>query len=432
MIKITKDNINAISLDKYRTRSSIDHNEFHELAGNQHYKLLAHLSTLFNNSIIFDIGTHRGASATALSYNQSNTIYSFDIEDRIGLQANSPKEIKNINFIQENLFSEKTRESWKDKILKSSLIFLDIDPHDGILEYDFYLWLKRNKYQGLLIFDDISYFEGMKKNLWTKIEDQHKEDITHLGHWSGTGAVQFNKSIEFEKPSEAKKMKVMAVTGFIPNAFPAKHLSEQQCREYGNKIKQAIPGRIHAFDEGWKLSDCWAHKFYQDNPLLMPSDISPPADRYMEPQHEALSNIVLLQRYEWMRLAAELNPDVDVFAWIEYTVFKQRNVTEDVIKNFMNTLETKYFDAVSLPGCWNKGPINDSHAHWRFCGSAWACPRQYIEKVAEAVKTVATLRTKMNGKISWDMNTMAYVELLDVLPIRWYQGNHDETQFTNF
>ena len=229
-----------------------------------------------------------------------------------------------------------------------------------------------------------------------------------------------------------KKNKVMAVTGFVPNAFPAKHLSEQQCRDYGNRVKEAIPGRIQAFDQGWKLSDCWAHKLYEENPNLMPSDINPPTDRYSEPQHAALSNIVLLQRYEWMRLAAEMHPDVDVFAWIEYTVLKQRNVTENVIKNFMNTLEVKAFDAVSLPGCWNKSPINDSYAHWRFCGSAWVCPRQYINKVAEAIKTVATLRTRMNGKISWDMNTMAYVELLDVIPIRWYQGNHDETQFTNF
>lgn len=229
-----------------------------------------------------------------------------------------------------------------------------------------------------------------------------------------------------------KKIKVMAVTGFIPNAFPANHLSVQQCVDLGNRLKQSIPENIVAFDEGWELKDCWAHKFLENNPNLMPTDVNPPINRYKEPQHAALSNIVLLQRYEWMRLAAEKYPDVDVFAWIEYTVFKQRNITEEVIKNFISTLENKYYDEISLPGCWDKQPINDSYAHWRFVGSCWVCPSQHAENVAKAIKTVATLRTEMTGKISWDMNTMAYTELLEILPIRWYSANHDETQFTNF
>ena len=36
-------------------------------------------------------------------------------------------------------------------------------------------------------------------NLWSKIEDNDKQDITHLGHWSGTGVVQFKANFEFEK-----------------------------------------------------------------------------------------------------------------------------------------------------------------------------------------------------------------------------------------
>lgn len=227
-------------------------------------------------------------------------------------------------------------------------------------------------------------------------------------------------------------MKAMAVTGFIPNAFPAKHLSAEKCLSLGSRLKDAIPGRLHAFDEGWTLPQCWAHKFAIDNPNLQPSDINPPEDRFARPQDAAISNIVLLQRYEWMYLASLLYPDVDVFAWIEYTVLKQNNVTPKVIFDFMNRIETEHHDAVSLPGCWDKSPVNDSCAHWRFVGSCWVCPRRYVEPVYNAVKTVASLRTRMTGKISWDMNTMAYVELLDVLPIRWYRAGHDETQFSNY
>lgn len=226
--------------------------------------------------------------------------------------------------------------------------------------------------------------------------------------------------------------RAMAVTGFVDSAFPARHLTQGQARDYGSRLKRALTGRVHAFDEGWELSDCWAHHLLEENPNLLPTDENPPADRYAEPQDAARSNIVLLQRYEWMRLAAEQHPDVDVFAWIEYTVLKQRNVTESVLRAFVDALEQLPVNAITLPGIWNKSPINDRSAHWRFAGSCWMAPRQLLEPLADTVKTVATLRTRRTGRISWDMNTMAYVELLDVLPIRWYPGNHDETQFTGF
>lgn len=228
------------------------------------------------------------------------------------------------------------------------------------------------------------------------------------------------------------KIKAMAVTGFVPNAFPAKHLSESQCRDYGNRLKNVLGDKICAFDNNFTLEECWAYPLLRDNRDLLPSDINPPKDRYAEPKHAAISNIILLQRYEWMRIAKEQHPEVDVFAWIEYTVLKQRNVTEQVLSNFITTIESNYYDSISLPGMWEKKPVDDRFAHWRFAGSAWVCPAKYIDNLARSIKTIATLRTELTGKISWDMNTMAFVELLDILPIRWYYGNHDETQFTNF
>lgn len=224
-------------------------------------------------------------------------------------------------------------------------------------------------------------------------------------------------------------MKAMAVTGFVPNAFPAKHYTPGQAEALGERLKTALAGRICAFDP-WKLEDCWAMKLV--SPTTTASCSSPPTDRFVDPKHMVLSNAVLLQRYAWMAMAAVKHPDVDVFAWVEYTALKQRNVTEQVLINFVDTLEKKNFDAISLPGCWPKGPINDSDAHWRFCGSCVVCPSKYTGKLFSAISTVVALRTSMTDKLSWDMNTMAYVELLDVLPIRWYQADHGDTQFTNF
>jgi hypothetical protein len=227
-------------------------------------------------------------------------------------------------------------------------------------------------------------------------------------------------------------MNVMAVTGFVDNAFPAKHLANEQCRALGDRLKACIPGNIHAFDQNWKLQSCWAHSLMLEHSELQPSCANPPADRFLCPQDMVKSNIVLLQRYEWMQIAMEIYPQVDIFAWIEYTVLKQKGVTEKVIQDFIGGLKASRYDAISLPGCWHRSAINDSEAHWRFCGSCWVCPRKYVDKVFTAVNIVASLRTRMTGKLSWDMNTMAYVELLDILPIRWYPANHDQTQFTNY
>ena len=63
-----------------------------------YYAILAHLSTYFNDSIIVDLGTHRGGSAAALSYNKSNKVYAFDIiptEEAVSFIKKNAKHISN-------------------------------------------------------------------------------------------------------------------------------------------------------------------------------------------------------------------------------------------------------------------------------------------------------------------------------------------------
>ena len=51
----------------------------HEYFQSRYYVILAHLSTYFNDSILIDLGTNKGESAAALSYNKSNIVYTYDI-----------------------------------------------------------------------------------------------------------------------------------------------------------------------------------------------------------------------------------------------------------------------------------------------------------------------------------------------------------------
>jgi hypothetical protein len=158
--------------------------------GKEHYKLLAYLASLYNNVDIFDIGTYFGYSALALaSGNKNNRILSFDLEVK-----GSPPILPNISYHFDNLMEDSGKIIWKERILASPLIMLDIDPHEGSREFNFYLWLRENKYNGIVVCDDIIHFQEMHTNFWDKVDSQHKLDISRFGHWSGTGLIYFNAS----------------------------------------------------------------------------------------------------------------------------------------------------------------------------------------------------------------------------------------------
>lgn len=190
MLYINKTEIDSIQLSP---ENGLHLNEYLDISSREHYKLLAWFSTKFNNTEIFDIGTHMGASSCALSYNNTNIVHSFDINLSKLVARKS-----NCQYHEENLWDENIRNKWKDLLLNSSLIFIDIDPHEGYMEYEFYEWLVENNYKGILILDDIWHFKGMRDNLWYKIHST-KFDVTDVGHWSGTGIVDFSNQLSYIK-----------------------------------------------------------------------------------------------------------------------------------------------------------------------------------------------------------------------------------------
>ena len=131
-----------------------------------YYVILAHLSTYFNDSVIIDLGTHRGESAAALSYNKSNKIYTYDIAHRgEAVDRFKKEEFQNIKYILGNCIEDNWSgmamlegvlpKSDKEIFLSSELIFMDIDPHDGIQEDRVLNFLISNNWKGIMVCDDI-------------------------------------------------------------------------------------------------------------------------------------------------------------------------------------------------------------------------------------------------------------------------------------
>lgn len=146
-------------------------------ADREHYRLLAYLSSRMSNCTVYDIGTYRGLSAIALSANTTNQVVSYDIVDYV--QCSKPD---NVEFRIGDCYQD-------SELLKSPLISLDVDPHDGVFEPKFIQYLQDNNYHGILVLDDIHLNESMN-NFWNQVT-QTKFDLTEYGHYSGTGLVVF-------------------------------------------------------------------------------------------------------------------------------------------------------------------------------------------------------------------------------------------------
>ena len=176
-----------------------------------YYVILAHLSTYFNDSVIIDLGTHRGESAAALSYNKSNKIYTYDIAHRgEAVDRFKNEEYQNIEYI----IGDCIENNWmgmpiwdahhyvgeppktdKEIFLSSELIFMDIDPHTGMQEDKVLNFLISNNWKGILVCDDIGLGrEPGKENAhpamrdWWNSIDLPKYDISKNYFAAGTGS----------------------------------------------------------------------------------------------------------------------------------------------------------------------------------------------------------------------------------------------------
>ncbi len=175
----------------------------------EHYcAILAHLSTYFNDSIIVDMGTHTGNSAAALSYNKSNKVYTFDITPtEEAAELFKKDEYKNIiyiigNCIENNWYGQplgpfstnlsEPLKSEKEIFLSSELIFLDIDPHDGVQEPQVLDFLITNNWKGIMVCDDIGHQHPPMHDWWNSIELPTYTIRNKYAAFKGTGIIVFD------------------------------------------------------------------------------------------------------------------------------------------------------------------------------------------------------------------------------------------------
>ena len=181
-IKLDKAAIKALDIS-HLAEQSLNKNDW-LTAGQSEYRLYAWLSTQFNNTTILDVGTRTGGSALALSYNETNKVMSYDLQEQ---GASSGISKSNVQFNIKDFREDDTLDF--DNI---SIIMLDVDPHDGVQEEEMFEWLEEKEWKGLVLLDDIGPQWPEIEDFWNRIT-YPKINVTEVGHMSGTGLVNFDE-----------------------------------------------------------------------------------------------------------------------------------------------------------------------------------------------------------------------------------------------
>ena len=181
-LSITNEQLDNIDLFPYsqRINSSEYQGYFMSKSGQEHYRLLAHISQNDDLVDILDVGTLKGCSALAFSVNSKNKVRSFNVGNEFDLNYTP----LNAEFIIDNVLNG----NYNSVILGSKYIMLDTY-HDGTFEKEFYDHLVSINYKGYLLLDDIHLNFEMER-FWGYITKE-KYDITNIGHITGTGVVYF-------------------------------------------------------------------------------------------------------------------------------------------------------------------------------------------------------------------------------------------------
>ena len=437
--------------------------EWLERPGREHYRLLAYLTSNLTNATIIDIGTHKGWSALALSNPESNvTIHTFDIIDKLTTQESTLLAQRGVKTHIEDLWNPTIRENWKDTILASELIFLDVDPHNGKMEYDLYLWLQKNDYQGIIVCDDIWHFEHMRHNFWHKIPPHERMDLTPYGHWSGTGLICFhfeNHTIESQmslSSTSKQRQQWTFVTAYFnltecsdasepikdrDAAYYMSHAKDTMSIPY-NLVVYCDPNSIDilkSFRPPHLLAQTkWISISFEDIPLVKYQSIIA-ENRRTHPYHEDPRNtpsyyLLCMSRYWMLQNEIKENSfDTSHFAWINICMSRMgaRNLAE--IDRVVSTMRDRFstcFIAYQPKSFQNDLQNYFSYGRCSLCSGFFTGNTFYMQQFCKLI--MAKFREMLElgyGHADEQLFFLVYLDSPEIF--QWYPGDY-QSMITNY
>ena len=127
------------------------------------------------------------------------------------------------------------------------------------------------------------------------------------------------------------------------------------------------------------------------------------------------------RKVEFMKLAMELEPAFESYAWVDFNVF---HVVKNVaaVQRQIQRISSSRIEGFHIPGCWDAGMYSVDEICWRFCGG-------FFVGDAASVKEFVSEHEKIKiDKLTWEVNVWALMEQNGWKPM-WYKGNHDDSLF---
>jgi predicted O-methyltransferase YrrM len=172
--------------------------EYVHLCPGEHYRLLAALVRLLRPSLVVEVGTYQGHGVLAMlpELPDGGRIVTFDIVPWTAipdclLHAEDLAD-RRVTQILADLGDSQQAKRHADLICTADLIFVDA-AKDGALERRILAGFEGMKLKDgvVVVFDDIRQWNML--DIWRSIE-RPKLDVTSLGHYSGTGLIDWTGS----------------------------------------------------------------------------------------------------------------------------------------------------------------------------------------------------------------------------------------------
>jgi hypothetical protein len=213
-------------------------------------------------------------------------------------------------------------------------------------------------------------------------------------------------------------IKVQVITGYVP--LPMPHRSHAEYIELGHRLANVQVAPIHAYYG--LVRDCWLDTWLGDRQPLVSRGDWP--EKNTRDYH-----IVQHQKTQWLVWASRDFPDADTYVWVDFGILHMPGVTVTVIDEFLKRVR---LDDFAIPGCSPLVDNIDDAVYWRFLGSVAIVPRRWVQDFDAHVKLVTKQKVRDQNRLTWEVNDWADVDRSGRLPIRWYEADHNVTQFTNY
>ncbi len=213
-------------------------------------------------------------------------------------------------------------------------------------------------------------------------------------------------------------MRVVVVTGYVE--IPGHPRTHDEYARLGQLLSDVRAAPVRFFESA--VENCWLFAHVRGEGIAHATAGNPA-------KNSLAYHVVQHQKTAWLAEAADADPAADVLVWIDYGIAHQ-GIAAESIDTFLSRIRSDV--EIAIPGAWERSNGTAEYPDWRFLGSSLVIARQLARPFHDAVREATLDRLARDRYVTWEVNDWAEVERRGLLPIRWYQADHNGTQFSSY